>query len=202
MNNDLRVKRSKNLAFITSDLQLDLIQKSLERVAKVNEILPNIISFLKFLRENDVLIIHLQLINEETDRVELIRGKIPCLKGTEGAQIIREIDPHLDIVIEKRKDSGFYETELNNILKKHNTDTVLLASIQAKICLPTTGADAFFRGYNVVAVSDCLTSTLESDKQDVLEWLSGYCGKVCSSKEIMQNIKEQRPIEFPVIYTP
>jgi nicotinamidase-related amidase len=202
MNNDSKVKRSKRLAFITTDMQPDLIQKNPERVAQVNKMLPNMISFLKFLRENDVLIIHHQIINKETDRVEIMNGKIPCLEGTEGAQIIREMDPHLDIVMQKRKDSGFYETELDDVLKEHNIDTVLLGGMQAQICIQTTGADAYFRGYNVVAVSDCITSTLESDKERALKWISGYCGKVCSSKEIMQNIKEQQPIEFPVIYTP
>ncbi len=202
MKNDSKVKVSKRMAFITTDLQPDLIQKSPERVSRVNEIIPNIISFLKYLRLNDVLIIHQQLIYEETDHVELFNGKIPCLRGTEGVQIIDDIEPHLDIVMEKRKDSGFYETELDNVLKKNNIDTVLLGGMQAQICIQTTGADAYFRGYNVVAVSDCITSTLESDKQRALDWIKGYCGKVYSSKEIMQHISEQKPIEFPVIYTP
>jgi nicotinamidase-related amidase len=180
-------------------MQSDLIKKNPERVAQVNKMLPNMISFLRFLRENDVLIIHQQIIMEETDHEELYDGKMPCLRGTEGAQIISEIDPHLDIVMEKRKDSGFYETELDNVLREHNIDTVMLAGMQAQMCIQTTAADAYFRGYNVVAVSDCITSTLESDRQRALKWMSDYCAKVHSSKEIMQTIKEQKSLEFPVI---
>ncbi|MDE5907140.1 MAG: cysteine hydrolase [Lachnospiraceae bacterium] len=202
MVNDTRVKVSRKMALLTTDLQYDLIQKSPEREARVKEILPNIISFLMFLRENDVLIIHQQIICKETDHVEFFNGKIPCIKGTRGAQLVDELKAEKDIVMEKRKDSGFYETELDDVLKANNIDTLLLAGMQAQICIQTTGADAYFRGYNVVAVSDCITSTLESDKQRALSWISGYCGKVYSSKEIMQFIQNDENIEFPVIYTP
>ncbi|MGL5087728.1 MAG: cysteine hydrolase family protein [Clostridium sp.] len=202
MQNDSRIKSSKRIAVLTTDLQYDLIEKSPERISRVNEMLPNIIAFLKFLRANNILIIHQQILCEGTDHVELFNGKIPCLKGTKGAQIIDDIDPQLDLVMEKRKDSGFYETELDEVLKRHDIDTILLAGMQAQICIQTTGADAYFRGYNVIAVSDCITSTLESDKQRALSWIAGYCGQVYSSKEIMNFINEGRAIEFPVIYTP
>jgi isochorismate hydrolase len=78
----------------------------------------------------------------------------------------------------------------------------MLGGMQAQICIQTTAADGYFRGYNVIAVEDCITSTLEEDKQRALEWLKGYCGRVLTSDEIIKSVDKSIPIEFPVIYTP
>jgi nicotinamidase-related amidase len=195
-------KMSKNLVFITTDLQYDLVKKSPIREQRVYEMLPKLIEFLNELRKRNILIIHQQLIYKDTDHVEIMNGKIPCLEGSEGVKFLKEIDADKDMVIPKRKDSGFYETNLQEILKEHDIDTVMLSGMQAQICIQTTGADAYFRGYNVIAVSDCITSTLEEDKKRALDWIQGYCGKVMSSDEITISLRDGVPIEFPVIYTP
>jgi len=197
-----KVKLATKMAFITTDLQHDLIQKSPERVSRVAEMMPSVVQFLRQLRERDIPVIHQQLVYKETDHVEYMNGKIPCLEGTEGVEFVPEIEAHKDIIMKKRKDSGFYETNLDEILRGMGCDTILLGGMQAQICIQTTGADGYFRGYNVVAVEDCITSTREEDKQRALDWIRGYCGKVMSSQEIVAAYDAGKPIEFPVIYTP
>jgi nicotinamidase-related amidase len=197
-----KVKTARKLAFITTDLQHDLIQKSPERVSRVAEMMPSVVRFLHDLRERGVPVIHQQLVYRETDHVEYFNGKIPCLEGSEGVEFVPEIEAHKDIVMKKRKDSGFYETNLDEVLRDLGCDTILLGGMQAQICIQTTGADGYFRGYNVVAVEDCITSTREEDKQRALDWIRGYCGKVMSSGEIIGALDAGKPIEFPVIYTP
>jgi nicotinamidase-related amidase len=197
-----KIKVMKNAAFITTDLQYDLIQKSPERISRVNEMMPSMLKFIHALRDNNVPIIHQQLVYKEDDNVEIMNGKIPCLEGSEGSKIISDIEAEKDIIMKKRKDSGFYETALDDVLKEMDIDTVFLGGMQAQICIQTTGADAYFRGYNVIAVSDCITSTLEKDKRRALDWISGYCGIVKSSDEILEAIETKSVIEFPVIYTP
>lgn len=197
-----KIKVARRMAFITTDLQHDLVEKSPERIQRVTEMLPTVVQFLHQLRERGIPIIHQQLVYKETDHVEYFNGKIPCLEGTEGVQFLPEIEAHKDIVIPKRKDSGFYETNLDETLRGLGCDTILLGGMQAQICIQTTGADGYFRGYNVVAVSDCITSTREEDKQRALDWISGYCGKVMSSQEIVAAHDAGKSIEFPVIYTP
>jgi nicotinamidase-related amidase len=201
-NSDDKIKLGRKLAFITTDLQADLIQKSPERIARVAEMMPHMLKFIHDLRERGIPVIHQQLLYRETDHVEYMNGRIPCLEGTPGAAIIPEVEAEKDIVIPKRKDSGFYETNLDETLKGLGCDTILLGGMQAQICIQTTGADGYFRGYNVIAVEDCITSTLEKDKQRALDWIRGYCGKVMSSTEIVAAHDSGKPIEFPVIYTP
>lgn len=199
---DDKIKIARKMAFITTDLQHDLIQKSPERVQRVAEMLPSVVRFLCQLRERGIPIIHQQLVYKQTDHVEYFNGKIPCLEGTPGVEFVPEIEAQKDITIKKRKDSGFYETNLDETLRSLGCDTILLGGMQAQICIQTTGADGYFRGYNVIAVEDCITSTLEQDKQRALDWIRGYCGKVMTSQEIIGAHDTGKPIEFPVIYTP
>jgi len=199
---ETKVKQARKFAFITTDLQYDLVRKSPEREQRVAEMMPKVVEFLTELRKNDVPIIHQQLVYKETDHVEYFHGKIPCLQDTEGVGFLPEMEAEKDIIVQKRKDSGFYETNLHELLQEQGVDTIMLGGMQAQICIQTTAADGYFRGYNVIAVEDCITSTREEDKQRALEWLTGYCGRVLTSGEILQSITTDTPIEFPVIYTP
>lgn len=54
-------------AVLTNDLQYDLVNKNEDRIAAVEAFTPKMVSFLDTMRENDVSIIHLQLINLEDD---------------------------------------------------------------------------------------------------------------------------------------
>jgi nicotinamidase-related amidase len=197
-----KIKVARRMAFITTDLQYDLIRKSPEREKRVRDMLPSVTRFLNQLRERKIPIIHQQLVYQETDHVEYFNGIIPCLDGTDGVRFIPELEVEKDIVIEKRKDSGFYETNLDETLRNLGCDTILLGGMQAQICIQTTGADGYFRGYNVVAVEDCITSTREEDKQRALDWIRGYCGRVMASQDIIAAHDSGRALEFPVIYTP
>lgn len=199
---EAKVKKSKKLAFITTDLQYDLVKKSPEREQRVAEMMPKVVEFLTELRKKNVPVIHQQLVYKETDHVEYFHGRIPCLQDTEGVKFLPEMEAEKDIIIPKRKDSGFYETNLHELLQEQGVDTIMLGGMQAQICIQTTAADGYFRGYNIIAVEDCITSTREEDKQRALEWLKGYCGRVLTSDEILESIDTDTPIEFPVIYTP
>ena len=199
--NNVKVKRSKKIALITTDLQYDLVNKSPEREKCVAEMMPHAVKFIKELRNKGICIIHQQLIYDQADHVEFFHGKIPCLRGSDGVKFLPEIEAEKDIIIEKRKDSGFYETNLHEVLQSYGVDTIMLAGMQAQICIQTTAADGYFRGYNIIAIEDCITSTLNEDKQRALDWIKGYCGKVMKSVEILDYISSDQSIDFPVIYT-
>src|SRR5574337_1352909 len=120
-----KIKFARKMAFITTDLQHDLIQKSPERVQRVADMLPYVVRFLHQLRERKIPIIHQQLVYRETDHVEYFNGRIPCLEGTPGVEFVPEIEAQKDITIKKRKDSGFYETNLDETLRGLGCDTIL-----------------------------------------------------------------------------
>jgi nicotinamidase-related amidase len=191
------------IAVLTNDLQYDLIEKNADRKANVEAFLPSLMQFLRDMRELGHLVAHLQLIYDEGDKkVERHAGRIPVLRGTPGAAILRELLAPTDHVIEKKKDSGFYETKLEEFLRAHEVDTVIITGMQAQVCVQTTAADAHFRGYNVLVPTDGVVSTREQDRQRALEWLASYCAVVMPMRAIVAGLRENRPFDFSVVAIP
>ncbi|MGQ0515015.1 isochorismatase family cysteine hydrolase, partial [Bacillus sp. D-CC] len=145
-------------------------------IAAVEAFTPKMVSFLDTMRENDVSIIHLQLINLEDDpKAERYGDFLPVTKGSKGAEILPEFLHEKDIIMEKNKDSGFFETNLDETLKKLGVDTIIITGMQTQICVQTTAADGFFRGYNVIVPEDAVVSAKAEDKERALKWLGSYC---------------------------
>lgn len=193
----------KKIAVLTNDLQRELVNKNPERIKAVAQATPIFTNFLEGMRERGSLIVHLQLINREDDpNAERYNGHLPVAKGSYGAEILPEFLAQSDIVMEKNKDSGFYETDLHEQLQKLEVDTVVITGMQTQICVQTTAADAFFRGYNVWVPADCVVSAQEHDKLRALEWLDGYCATVSDSLQILAMLDQQKQLPRKTIKTP
>lgn len=183
------------IAVLTNDLQFDLVNKNEARRTAVKKATPAYTDFLKAMRAHGHHVVHLQMINPPDDPIaeRYEGGFLPVRKGTEGAAVMPEFlgDGDGDIVIEKNKDSGFYETDLHERLRKLGVDTVIVTGMQTQICVQTTAADAFFRQYKVWVPSDCVISARPEDTAQALDWMDGYCACVAPSKEILEILDEQ-----------
>jgi nicotinamidase-related amidase len=175
------------IAVLTNDLQHDLVNKNAERIKAVAEATPRFAAFLQAIRERGHHVVHLQLINLPDDpNAEWYDGFLPVQKGTRGAAILPAFLDESDLVVAKNKDSGFYETDLHERLQELGVDTVVITGMQTQICVQTTAADAFFRGYGVWVPADCVVSAREEDRVRALDWLAGYCATVADSAEIVE----------------
>jgi nicotinamidase-related amidase len=174
------------IAVLTNDLQGDLVNKNAERRDAVKAATPAYAEFLAAMRAGGHHIVHLQLINLPDDPIaERYNGFLPVQKGTQGAAVLPEFVGEGDIFVEKHKDSGFYETDLDERLRELGVDTVIVTGMQTQICVQTTAADAFFREYSVWVPTDCVISARPEDTARALEWLDGYCAMVAPSAEIL-----------------
>ena len=82
-----------------------------------------------------------------------------AIRGTKGAQIIPRLAPaDGDIVIPKRRYSGFFGTDLDLTLRERGIDTLRLVGDCTNICVLYTAADARNLGYKVEVVRDGVTS--------------------------------------------
>lgn len=179
-------------AIITNDLQFAAANKHEERKKAVRSFLPTQIFLLKEMRKLGVPVIHLQLIVPESDpRSQGIPDELKFTKGSTGAQILREVYEAGDLTVEKPKDSGFYETKLDSVLKSLGVDSIIITGMQTQICVQTTAADAYFRGYKVYVPSDAVISTRAEDTKRALEWLAGYCATVKTSEEIVNLVSDK-----------
>ena len=95
------------------------------------------------------LVIYLQDAHDEDDK-EFEKFPKHSLKGTWGNEIIAELTPEEeDIVIEKRRYSGFFETALSDLLKKYDTEEVEVVGVCTNICVMDTVGGLANRNYPV-----------------------------------------------------
>jgi nicotinamidase-related amidase len=185
-----------NIAVLTNDLQYGIIDRLPGGAGRAlaARITPPFCAFLDTIRSLGHVVIHLQLINDPDDPQVRRRfrntDQIPVIRGTEGTQLIREFVHPSDVILEKSRDSGFYETGLDEKLQELGVKTVMVTGLQTQICVQTTAADAFFRGYKVWIPEECVFSIKEEDKVRSLEWMKGYCAVVCPAAEILQRLRE------------
>jgi ureidoacrylate peracid hydrolase len=93
--------------------------------------------------------------------------------GTESRVLIRDtwntdIIPELaseagDIVLYKHRFSGFYQTELDAILRQLGVKYLIFTGCTTSICVESTIRDAMFRDYSCVLLADCAGEPIGRD---------------------------------------
>ena len=109
----------------------------------------------------------------------LFRGRMKphALRGTNGAQPIPELDRAPgDQVLPKRRFSAFFKTDLDQTLRLHGVDTVLVTGISTGFCVLATALDAVCNDFHAAIVEDACaaakpewhSSTVEVYRKNVL----------------------------------
>lgn len=81
-------------------------------------------------------------------------------RGTWGAAIIDELDVRdEDICVDKVRFSGFWDSELDGVLRNLGVTTLIFAGVNIDRCVMATLEDAAHLGYDCLLVGDC-TSTV------------------------------------------
>jgi Amidases related to nicotinamidase len=87
-----------------------------------------------------------------------------AIVGTPGAEVIPELKLcDKDFVVPKRRYSGFFQTDLDILLKELGVDTVIMTGLHAHMCVRHTSADAYMLGYDVVVAKEATDSFTEED---------------------------------------
>lgn len=115
----------------------------------------------------DLLNIHPSLLHAHTHDGsgaglgEQIPGRAEILtQGSWGARIVDGLQPaEGDIHVTKHRFSGFWDTDLDSILRNMGLRTLFFAGVNADQCVMTTLEDASFLGYDVVMLRDCVGTT-------------------------------------------
>ena len=107
-----------------------------------------------------------------------------AIAGTPGAEVIPELNLcEKDYVVPKRRYSGFFQTDLDILLKELGVKTVIVTGLHAHMCVRHTSADAYCLGYDVVAAKECLNSFTEEEFQGGLAYLKTCYGADSYSNE-------------------
>jgi nicotinamidase-related amidase len=83
-----------------------------------------------------------------------------CLKdNTRGQPIVELLRPEAeDYFVLKPKQSGFFSTSLEILLKHLGAETLILTGLTADICIFFTAGDAHMRDYHLLIPGDCVAS--------------------------------------------
>jgi ureidoacrylate peracid hydrolase len=81
-----------------------------------------------------------------------------------GTDILDELAPtDTDTVVYKTRFSGFYQTELDELLKAAGIKYLIVTGCTTSICVESTIRDAFFRDYHCVVLEDCTAEPMGAD---------------------------------------
>ncbi len=145
-----------NKALIVVDMLKDFIEKdgTLFCGVKSREIIPFLRKRIEEVRNNRGTIIFLQD-NHKDDDLEFKMFPKHCVKGTRGAEIIDELSvKENDIIISKTRYSGFYDTNLDKVLKDKKIEEVEVVGVCTSICVMDTVGDLRNRDYPVIVRKD------------------------------------------------
>jgi ureidoacrylate peracid hydrolase len=78
------------------------------------------------------------------------------IRDTWNTDVIGELQPrHDDIVLYKHRFSGFFQTELDDVLRRLGSKTLIFTGCTTSVCVDSTIRDAMFRDYRCVLLADC-----------------------------------------------
>lgn len=95
-------------------------------------------------------------------------------------------------MVRKHQASGFFETDLDERLREAGVTDLIVVGMHTQICVQTTAADGFFRGYNIVVPREGVISMRQADVQRALDWIASFCGGVSDMEDVINRVRTGR----------
>ncbi len=156
-------------ALLIIDMLKDFVEEGAPlEVSLARNIVKNIKSQIDEARKQGIPIIYV-CDNHKEDDPEFRLWPGHAVQGTKGAEVVDDIEPEKgDTIVYKKTYSGFFETELDDVLKKISIDEVIITGVVTNICVLYTAADAYMRGYFVTVPEDCVAGLNDEDHRFAL----------------------------------
>ena len=154
------------IALLLIDLQNE---GGTSNVVGMDRILRNTALLIKSCREMNIPIIYTRHINR-ADAIGLANKEPLNDQGeplyyhdkTDSIEVADIIKPEpQDIIIDKYRYSGFYESSLDLMLKSLGVEHLIIGGVLTDVCVLSTVMDAYYRDYQVSLVEDMCGTTTE-----------------------------------------
>lgn len=90
-------------------------------------------------------------------------SRIP-VRDTWNTDIVSELTPYRnDTIVDKTRFSGFYKTDLDEILRRRGLTHLIVTGCTTSICVESTVRDAMFRDYSCVLLADCMAEPIGNE---------------------------------------
>ncbi|MCL2379273.1 MAG: cysteine hydrolase [Coriobacteriia bacterium] len=205
---DLKWKIDCNrCTLLVIDMQNDFVLNgAIMEVPEAKKQIPKIKELIDNCRKLNIPIIYTV---HQTDPVynPLEIASFPHLKdagmraGTDGIKVVSDLAPqHNDYVLQKRRYSAFFQTDLELILRNIHAhgndedgrvrpavDTLIICGTVTNICCESTARDAYYRDYKVVFGSD-ICSALTKAQHDASLVNMNLFGQVMDCDSIIKGL--------------
>ena len=176
-------------------------------------IIPKLKDVIEFCRSYEIPIFYTEAVKEASgiDVLTKVHNFLPksrqerlkfpiCIRGTWDGVTIDEIKPtEQDLVVIKRRDSAFHDTELRVWLESEGINLLFFTGIDTSICVETSLREGFNLGYDVAVISDATASGNPEHYKTTLERVKDYYGLVMNIerfKEAIHNLDRIRKGEI------
>lgn len=178
-------------ALLLVDLQKE---EGTSEIAGMSNILDKASSLSKMCRKKGIPVIYTRHINRG-DGIALANKEPVNEQGqplyyhskTETIEIADEVKPEQqDIIIDKYRYSGFFESNLELMLKSLDVNHLIIGGVLTDVCVLSTALDAYYRDYQINIVKDICGTTTEGAHQAAMLMMANwiYDLQVYDTKEI------------------
>ncbi len=145
-------------ALIVVDMIRDNVGMHLSagRSNEFTKIIPNLQRLLQECRSRGIPVVFANDSFLEGDLLFSGRMKPHAIRGTDGVRGIEELGPEPgDTVLEKRRLSAFFKTDLDMTLRLWKVDTIVVTGIATPGCVYMTAMDGLSSDFRAVILEDC-----------------------------------------------
>jgi len=118
-----------------------------------------------------------------------------CVVGTSEAEIIPELKKYAVTVIPKKRYSGFYGTNLEEMVKQDQPEKIIVVGVCTDICVMHTIADARNRDYPVEVPVDAVASFDEEAHRWALKHMEKILGAgLVTTQDLIDEVSRQTEV--------
>ena len=187
-----------NSALLIIDMQNDFILPGAPLEGwNTMAIIPNIAKLVTFFRQYARPVIWTKHVHQAND-LGVLGPMWPAtgpdsptkalVKGTAGVEIITDLPAPApnELVIEKRRYSAFFQTDLELNLRTMGVTTLVITGVNTNICCETTARDGFMRDFQIMSVADAQTSITKELHEAALISTMVTCGRVADTRQVIE----------------
>ncbi|EGC40262.1 hypothetical protein DICPUDRAFT_146856 [Dictyostelium purpureum] len=155
---------SNNTCLIVIDMLNIFVRKSGDLYHEnYKKMIPGINRMISLSRENNMPIIFLQHSYRDMDKPDRLLQVFKVenlLIGSFGVQIYKKLDVQhgKDYIIQKRRYSGFFGTDLDLILRENHIENLIVVGCKTNNCVRALVQDAFNLNYNTIIPHNLITT--------------------------------------------
>jgi ureidoacrylate peracid hydrolase len=164
------------------------------KFAKESKMIEKTKKVINFARKIHIPVIYVMMVIRQ-DHAEILEGSdfgrrikadnFPFEKGTWGAEMVEELKPTPeDYIVEKKRFSAFYNTELETLLRSMDKRTLLICGVVTNMCIEATVWSAVDRDFNVIILSDCTASHSKEAQEFPMREVFPFIATVATSDEL------------------